>query len=242
MWATDVLYMNDASEFVYSQGIIKDVISMYAEEHPEFAPHKFLFERDPLDTKLNVFAACFCRRGDVLSQWRTYANLGTGYAIEFSWQRLRYLFATNRLGRVEYQEREQKRVLRQILDYLTTDEALIQEADGHLYSKVAAELVNALFFVRAFLKAPAFREEHEWRIISYPKSDGHAESFRASKNMVLPYCEMPLVNPYQDLPITKVIIGPSQNPKAAERSLRRFLDSVEMKTVAIEASPIPLRV
>jgi hypothetical protein len=241
MWATDVLFMNDASEYVYAQSIIEDVISAYSLKHPEFAEYKYLFERDPLNTTLNVFAACFCERSDLLSQWRAYAKDGTGYAVEFSWQSLRGLFPVNRLGHVEYEEREQKQILRQMLEYLTTDGALVQEHGGQLYSKIAAELINALFFVRAFLKSPAFREEREWRIISFPESDGHKESFRASKNVVLPYCEMPLGEFSYELPITKIIIGPSLNPEAARKSLRRFLNSVEMGNIEIESSPIPLK-
>jgi len=242
IWATDVLYMNDASEYVYAQSVIKDVISAYSVKHPEFAQYKYIFERNPLNVNLEVYAACFCERKDLLSQWRAYANHGTGYAIEFSWQSLLRSFPVNRLGRVEYEENEQKNILKQMLEYLSRDITLRQEPGEQFYSKIAAGLMNALLFVRAFLKAPAFREEHEWRIISFPKSDEREELFRASKNMVVPYCKLPLGEPYNKFPITKIIIGPTLNPTAAQRSLRRFLNSVGMNTVDIESSPIPLKV
>lgn len=238
IWATDVLYMNDASEYVYAQGVIDDVISAYSLKHSEFAKYKYIFERNPLDTNLEVYAACFCERKDLLSQWRAYANRGTGYAIEFSWQSLLRSFPVNRLGRVEYEENTQRNILQQMLKYLHRDITFRQKAGEQVYSKLAAELMNALLFVRAFLKSPAFREECEWRIISFPKSDEREELFRASKNMVLPYCRLPFGDQF---PITKIIIGPTLNPTAAQRSLRRFLNSIEMNTVEIESSPIPLK-
>ena len=59
--------------------------------------------------------------------------------------------------------------------------------------------------------------------------------------LLVPYCKLPLGN-QDECPITKIIVGPSLHPKAAENSLRRFLDSIGLANVAIDVSPIPLRV
>jgi Protein of unknown function (DUF2971) len=134
IWATDVLYMNDASEYVYAQSVIDDVISAYSVKHPEFAQYKYIFE-NPLNVYLEVYAACFCERKDLLSQWRAYAKHGTGYAIEFSWQSLLRSFPVNRLGRVEYVEKEQKNILEQMLEYLSCDITLRQAPEGQMLFK-----------------------------------------------------------------------------------------------------------
>jgi hypothetical protein len=40
---------------------------------------------------VNIFAACFCQDGDLLSQWRGYSGAGQGYAIAFNSQFLTHL-------------------------------------------------------------------------------------------------------------------------------------------------------
>ena len=166
-----------------------------------------------------------------------YARRGTGYAIEFSWAKLRSKFPPNRLGRVEYAENKQREILNQILNSLASDEI---EHDA-LFARVAAGLANATLTVRAFLKSPTFQEEREWRIIAFHGTDTREELYRPSGSLLVPYCALPLGNA-DEFPITKIVIGPGLHPKAAEHSLRRFLDSVGLAGVATEVSPIPLRI
>ena len=109
--------------------------------------------RRPKDVGLRVYAACFCEERDLLSQWRAYSGGVTGYAIEFSWAKLRQQFPINRLGRVEYEINQQREILSQILFTLIGHEA--RETD---FAKVAAGLANSMLTVRAFLKSPTFRE------------------------------------------------------------------------------------
>ena len=110
-----------------------------------------------------------------------------------------------------------------------------------LFARVAGGLANALLTVRAFLKSSTFREEREWRIIAFYGADTREELYRPSGSMLVPYCALPLGKP-DELPITKIVIGPSLQPRAAESSLRRFLDSIGLTSVAIDVSPIPLRI
>jgi len=42
-----------------------------------------LLELDVLVPGYQFYACCFCEDPDILSQWRTYANRGGGYAIGF---------------------------------------------------------------------------------------------------------------------------------------------------------------
>lgn len=240
IWATDLSYMNDTSEYVYASRIIEEVTQAYTASQPRFGAYRNCCHRTPLDLGLRVYAASFCEEKDLLSQWRAYANHGTGYAIEFSWLKIRDKFPQNRIGRVEYSDGTQNEILRQILNSLGGDLLVDGAAQDAHFANVAAGLANALLTVRAFLKSPTFREEKEWRIIAFDGTDTREELYRTSGNMLVPYCALPLGNP-DELPITKIVIGPSLNPRAAECSLRRFLDSIGLKNVAIEVSPIPLR-
>ena len=238
--ATDLLYMNDPSEYGYASKIIDEVTKEYAATHPGFEKYARSVQRNPLDLGLRVYAACFCEEKDLLSQWRAYGRQGTGYAIEFSWAKLRINRAVDGFGRVEYDEHTQKEILNQILTSLEGDESFEHRDQHEIFAGIASGLTNALLPVRAFLKSKTFREEKEWRMIEFNfNRPDLKELYRPSNNLLVPYCELPLGNP-DELAITKIVIGPSL-PREAADSLRRFLDNIGLKSVAIEESSIRLR-
>jgi Protein of unknown function (DUF2971) len=244
IWATDLLYMNDPSEYVYASKIIDEVTKAYAATHPGFERYEPAWP-NPLDLGLRVYAACFCEEKDLLSQWRGYARQGTGYAIEFSWAKLYNRSKLNGFGRVEYGEYTQKEILNQILTSLEGDVSFEHRDQDRIFREIAAGLANALLTVRAFLKSETFREEKEWRIIEFTGMSGSSqhglkELYRPSNNLLVPYCELPLGNS-DELPITKIVIGPGV-PREAAESLRRFLDNTGLNSVAIEESSIRLRI
>jgi hypothetical protein len=158
--------MNDTSEYIYANQIIEEVTKAYAAHHPGFAGYQWACHQNPLELGLDVYAACFCEEGDLLSQWRSYARQGTGYAIEFSWPKLRDRFLLNRLGKVEYDEDTQKNVLNQILDSLACDVSSVERDQDRKLASIAGGLANALLTVRAFLKSPTLRVPNSRRSVS----------------------------------------------------------------------------
>ncbi len=84
LWASDVLEMNDTSEFKYSVEVLHRVVTRLWGPLPIgfsdwFNPRRLLL----LGQTWNMFAACFCAEGDLLSQWRAYADDATGASIAF---------------------------------------------------------------------------------------------------------------------------------------------------------------
>src|SRR5438128_6931164 len=68
--------------------------------------------------------------------------------------------------------------------------------------------VLTLFAKLFLLKTSAFREEREWRLISYfVKSGNDTCSFRALKDRVIPFREFKLLESENDS-IVEVILGP----------------------------------
>lgn len=231
--------MNDTSEYSYSDKIIEEAAKDFPTRYPGIEEYEGVWQRNPVNSGLRVYAASFCQEKDLLSQWRAYAHHSTGYAIEFSWAKLRSNFPVNRLGRVEYDEHMQKEILDRVLISLT-DANSGKEAQ-HATSRIGAGFINALFVIRGFLKSPTFREEKEWRIIAFHGTDTEQELYRPRNGILVPYCTLP-IGDADDCPITKIVIGPGMNPEAAEHSLRRFLDNVGLTSVAVEASTTPLRI
>jgi hypothetical protein len=138
----------------------------------------------------NAAGFCMSEEGDLLSQWRGYADDGTGVAIGFSKEYLEHLGSLKRdrndafnasLTKVEYDLNAQKRVIGEILDpilKLVSEGALrahtilsiISEDEKTAQNKKFAQMLHRfiLFFFHLYsLKNPAFAEEREWRIISH---------------------------------------------------------------------------
>ena len=121
--------------------------------------------------------ACFSRNGDLLSQWRGYANDGCGFAIGFDRLLLeKYLKRDERfrVGPIEYDAAEQLRMIDSDvkeafldcvewngldLDFSKNIEIFNDEID-----EISYDLAERLDFSSCFMKKDTFREEDEVRI------------------------------------------------------------------------------
>jgi hypothetical protein len=97
LWATNISYMNDATEFGLSVRLIRD--RLLAELETKIEPGRspetdtgHLNERQNRARELlkhtvsdasPIHVICFCEKGDLLSQWRGYAGAGYGYSLAF---------------------------------------------------------------------------------------------------------------------------------------------------------------
>ncbi len=138
---------------------------------------------------------CLSENGDILSQWRGYAADGMGFSIGFSAEYLNRLSEDSRqddgwgfsLQRVEYDIKKQKQLVRPtydaireqiekgafrfgratLLDTRSEDEIAEDERQRKkAYHNLGFRLLS-LFPELYRTKNPAFREEREWRLISY---------------------------------------------------------------------------
>lgn len=127
LWCTKVQYMNDATEFGRALDMARDRLDALIAEIPDgdagisrrFACHAFRRSLDGLE-EINLFAACFCENGDLLSQWRGYAGGGQGYAIGFNSDTLQR--ATEfKLGKCIYDPDLQHRIVEQAIQHCLDD-------------------------------------------------------------------------------------------------------------------------
>jgi hypothetical protein len=95
--ATDARYLNDALELEHGCRLVDHVLrekwrSLPRSERRGVTPAITLFldmaltDRlfDPYEPGRFAFVTCFCEEGNLLSQWRAYADRGAGYSIGFS--------------------------------------------------------------------------------------------------------------------------------------------------------------
>jgi hypothetical protein len=183
---------------------------------------------------------CLSEEGDLLSQWRGYADDANGISIGFSKDYLEQLAEASHpvqdsekpgftLNRVEYDPEVQENLLkptyieikklinegafkisgrRYFLDKRSDDEVKRDDEKINRSFSRLSMTVLMLFGKLFLLKTNAFREEREWRLISYHiKSKVDNCSFRAMNDRIVPFREFELIDLGKDS-VVEVILGP----------------------------------
>jgi len=264
LWASHADFLNDSSEPGYAMRIIE---ASFQEVVCNLSPGSIAarslknywkeLENGYKTHAPNVYVFCFSEHEDLLSQWRGYGGQCAGYALGFSGPRLRE-YEKNKgrydglyLTKVVYKEQDQKEEAQNIFKKLVSTvgsaetagglgedrEALFFEAETSkkLQSSLFAEVVR----LRAKFKAPAFEEEHEWRLVqfSHPAMSQPNICFRPGAKALTPYLELNLGKP----PIEQVTIGPTLDPALSRQSLDLLFSKREFSNVGIKISAVPYR-
>jgi hypothetical protein len=261
LWATHINYLNDASELRYARGLVEAAFSGY--DHLGNPPHVRDFvrrARDMFDVSktMDVFVSCFCEQGDLLSQWRGYAQAGEGYSIGVDGDRLGEIGGGLNFffGNVVYDREVQEEIIQYILGSCVDG---VNELTAGLPDAKASSLVDefchifrrALWYPLVTFKDATFAEENEWRaieIMSRSETEKRVR-FRPGASRLIPYIEVDFSNlkpvaPYQQtgkIPIREVFHGPTLNPDLSVRALQLLLVKNGYADAAVKGSRIPLR-
>lgn len=191
-----------------------------------------------LEQVIDGLGFCLSEDGYLFSQWRGYAADATGVSIGFSKNYLEQFAGASRaqeksgftLQGVEYAPEAQESLIKPTyieIKKLINEGAfkfpgrrsLLGDARSEDEVKKANEKIKGAFsrlsmtvltlFGKLFLlKTSAFREEREWRLISYfVKTGDDICSFRALNDRIVPYREFELIES-EGGSIVKVILGP----------------------------------
>ena len=105
-------------------------------------------------------------------------------------------------------------------------------------SEVSATLLSNIVYISSFIKHISFSDELETRIIHYGKCN--VMKYRNGKSMILPYMELPITNENDDLPISKIIIGPTPNQELSKMSVQHLVEYLKYN-IEVVSSDIPYR-
>src|ERR1700730_5288689 len=88
MWATNIKYLNDASEFKHGRTLVDEMLTKKGKDSPDLDPllKTVVNIIEQFKTNSEVYIVCFCEGNgadDLLSQWRAYGANGGGYSIGF---------------------------------------------------------------------------------------------------------------------------------------------------------------
>lgn len=253
VWATDVSFMNDATELIYGRPLLLAAVreksinakARVARELLKRFEHEYLASRS---SGASVAATCFCEDGDLLSMWRGYGT-GGGYAVGLDDAALHTL-------RVIYDPAEQRSQVDGVLDKWCNrwektaraipEEVMIGDQRDEIVELQRLNGEAAILLLQ--FKHPAFAEERERRIIDFFRGEGDEHRpvrYRVTATGYVPYVELDFR--YRDgenkglLPIQKVVFGPSMHPDLSEKGLRLMLARNGYGHVEVQASQVPLR-
>lgn len=251
---SDLFSMNDSMEMQWGYSIWEQVsseLSKQVEEELIIKMDRYL--QSPGIGALPV-ASCYSLDGDVLSQWRAYADDGRGFAIGFSAKDIIKLPA--RPLKVLYDENEQIKELKNMILAIDSVEKSAEEKFSNDFRDFCFELA----FDLAAFKNPAFKEEQEVRLVHLLNIEISNDSakllnpggtafgkevkgvpiqFRMRDNAPIAFIEQDFTNDGKINPIKEVIIGPKNN--VLPTTLLVFLETIGIGSVSIERSKASYR-
>lgn len=166
---SDLFAMNDFMELHWGYSMWEEAATRLGRNHE--VARSFLDEVDRVihatGRRTLALASCLSRNGDVLSQWRAYADDGREYAVGFHAQTIQLMAV--RAFRVEYAPEAQIAEVSTLVRKLYADFAAGDRGEASAFQEACEFLAIDL----AAFKNPAFSEEDEVRLV-------HALAFEPS--------------------------------------------------------------
>jgi len=256
--ASNVLFMNDSSEVFHSLDFITSCLEERFPDNASLAPAQFtvkiMFEQfiEHAENFAKAYVSCFCKKDDLLSQWRAYGDGQTCYSAKFSTRPfIAHSRPTTFLGPVEYDPRKKRDWANKLIEGALRTFAKFDIDEAPLTGDTLTELIKYFSFPfmasALFMKHEAFKEEGEWRLVHFPSmQDGDPApiEFKTRAGIVVPYVDLRVQNGDGSdsiLPLTQVLIGPSSSADMAKRGLLELLSKGQHSDVVVIVSETPLR-
>ena len=273
MWATDIGYMNDTTELKYGrdefasrirdlrenfgdvyerkqerleQQLATDEVVLYSENDlVEWTTLLSNFESNIRDSTGGIqFALCFCKKPDLLSQWRSYGAGGCALGVETDNivdKSVESVYESS-AREVEYGVDRVDEVFRRYRDFLCDPDrrsSEVQERHGGL--PVWGELQGDL----AFIKHPDFREEEETRIVfgtnpvfmSVPPTSSGISYKVSGSGLLTPY----IVVRIKLAAVKHIVIAPSRHQRENHSATYGLCSTLGLDHIEVESSSTPFR-
>lgn len=260
LWATNIFYLNDQTEFRFGMELGKQRLQALAEkaegdEKDRYNSMATLVSQWMKSKDSYLYVCSFSEAADDLSQWRAYCPAG-GYAIGFPADKLRQVVGEHdfELRRCVYDPKRQVEEIEAAIDrrlHTTLSEGLspcdLRDEPKHV--RVLCTLLE-LSETAARLKDQAFVSEQEWRLVSSGLREDDARSlrFRSRHGMVIPYQRCSLES--KEAAVTRdlwekvrIIVGPNRELEASIASVKRLIRTYSPISSAAQVTPtsVPYR-
>jgi Protein of unknown function (DUF2971). len=221
LWATDILYQNDSSEFDIGKKMFLDQIGQI---FPKFLPNfnnavLSNIEEMLLYYETHIFTISFSEEKNSLNQYRSYSKDLSGVSIGFDVNKI----LENKdkrlncgLFKCRYTDEDQKTFIEIVLG-----EFLFGISNNYVLDTLSmAILVGKIITYAPIIKHSSFIEEKEWRLIIVNEEPiSNFYKFRPGESYIIPYLEIPIE---PENIIKEIYLGPTPNEKLALKSLKEY--------------------
>jgi len=270
LWLSKLNFLNDYTELTYGLSIFNECLNQLEQTIKKnglfptrdiayrFLQLRMLFVdmNDGKDSPL-LFSISFCKKNNLLSQWRAYTKKDDSYCIEFDANTLfsdKHLFPHNEpyvLRKILYSPKKQLNIAMNLLTIIWDEFKLLNfkslEAIKYDQSEMAyrMSLNEVVYHIASCFKHPDFREEEEYRMIrSIPVyENANMVEVRPGINFPVPYVVKKLKLQFLRNvanPILSVLCGPSKFPEQKKEAIKILLLSKKIR-IAVKNSDTPLR-
>jgi len=266
LWASDIRYMNDASEVTYVSDILKSIIkdamkSVHEDDERELLER--IAKTFNVTDIVRVFALCFSELHDSIPQWIAYAGRCGGFAMGMRIDpnglqaKLADEIQPNRLVKVMYDNDKlvafSKDLVAQVVKLY--HDARDQVAE-HLRTFIMADFCKAwtegFSHLLLSFKQPGFEHEKEWRLVYHVSRFDQGAQYHLGYHVgtmgLIPHLPVKLIHTgpgfyHNRFPLVEVVQGPTAERKLAGEALMGFLYVLgyEPPAVTVKASEMPLR-
>lgn len=270
-FCTNLNYLNDKKEYKFGvEQVLKVVDKLNIENFANYILNDF--END-IHKFYNSerYVVCFSKEGDLLSQWRAYANQGKGIAIGFDLINFEDSIHQHVKGcQIMYDETYQlisiEEIIKMTINYYEGIKHNFDWNDYGFENLVRNSIISSLHHIVSTYKSEGFKEEKEFRYEycidgNMIKKDVKKIHFRATDNLLIPYIilesdyinfkkknkknvdnETELTFKNKKLPIKEIIIGPSLDFELTKMAIEDLLNKLNYNNIKIKKSIIPYRI
>jgi len=253
IWCSHIQYFNDPSEWTYGENLvvkkINDILSHIKDTNIKVLLEDLKLYITTLSKRFfDVYAACFCINGNLLSQWRGYSNGGGGYSLGFTFDlKTKFTYDLTNLSelklaglrKVIYDKLLQDELIEKILNYLIDSAKIVikQELSNKdnvyrgIITQMAMIFANRLAEIIVCFKNQVFETEDEWRLIIFkPRtsaSDNQKEvRFRPLKSILIPFLSTNIYNDdkIKSFPLNVIRMGPSLDSETTLHSINLLIE------------------
>ncbi len=257
LYFSNSAFLNDKKEFVLGSESFEEIINQIIENKTTSdreATLKKILTKIKGSNNSDRFVACFSLAGDLLSQWRAYANDGKGVCIGFDLNKLSKSFKGVESFSIIYKDENQKKIATEVLNialnfYIENRNILFKDLTKEEFENIiSSEIYNQVAKYIGQFKHDAFNEEKEFRFeirIDNDIDNKREISYRCGRNnLFVPYINETIINELDLFPIKEIIIGPSLNSELNKLSISGFLskNKYNLNDIDVRESRVPYRI
>ncbi|WP_342488939.1 DUF2971 domain-containing protein [Bacillus sp. FSL P4-0248] len=255
VWVSHSDFLNDKTERLYSEKIFVDIIqkkfkTKVSEELKKFPPLISLLDNiiETFQRKIvPTFILSLSTNKDSNLLWSNYSK-DDGYNIKFDPEFLKNTDAIKQdegfkdavifKSKVIYDEQKHILALNELADNYVEHFFNTKQSDEE-FGKNLSNMHIAFQVFAAFFKDSCFRQEEEWRVVLFARTEDISINHRIMNGAFIPYVKLS----FDKNLIRGVTIGPKNKMDISEKGLKSFLrtSTYDLESIEINKSKIPYR-